>query len=222
MSGKAERLKEARVKAGYESAQEAAAAMGCAASTYIQHENGLRGYPAARAQRYAKFFRTTPEWLLYGTKRSDAVVTASGHILEVIGKVAAGVWAEAWELPSGDRETFMGRPDVVAPLDKRFGVIVDGESMNALYPSGTILECISFLGGVEISSGKRVIVQRQRANGDYEVTVKEYYVDPEGIEWLVPRSTHPAFQTPVRMDQHDPDIVHVQIIGVVVASTRPE
>ena len=94
--------------------------------------------------------------------------------------------------------------------------------MNALYPPGTILECVSFLGGVEIASGKRVIVERLRIDGEREVTVKELYRDDDGIEWLVPRSNNPAFQAPVRADQQDADIVEVRVIGVVVGSTRTE
>lgn len=222
MSDASERLKKARERAGYDSAKAAADAMGIPVATYLQHENGTRGFPASKAQRYARRFRTSPEWLLYGTKGRDTVITTMGPTLYVVGKVAAGVWATAWELPEGDRMAFIGRPDVRAPLDKRFGVLVEGESMNELYPPGTILECVSFLGGVEISSGKRVIVQRQRSNGDFEVTVKEYLVDREGVEWLVPRSSNPNFQTPVRVDSPGPDIIEVQIIGVVVASTRLE
>ena len=94
--------------------------------------------------------------------------------------------------------------------------------MNEVYPPGTILECVSFLGGVEIASGRRVIVERVRVSGEREVTVKELYRDSDGIEWLVPRSTNPAFQAPVRADQQEADIVQVRVLGVVVGSYRPE
>lgn len=47
--------------------------MGVSVATYIQHENGTRGFPADRAQRYARFFRTTPEWLLYGRETGERV-----------------------------------------------------------------------------------------------------------------------------------------------------
>ena len=40
--------------------------MGVTEATYVQHENGIRNFPPDRAQRYARFFRSTPEWLLYG------------------------------------------------------------------------------------------------------------------------------------------------------------
>ena len=222
MTEAATRLKEAREKEGYSSAKAAAEAMGLAVATYIQHENGSRGYPATKAQKYARFFRTTPEWLLYGTKKGDTVIPVDGPTLYIVGNVAAGVWVEAWEIQPEDRTAFMGRPDVSAPADQRFGVMVAGESMNLIYPPGTILECVSAMANVTIASGKRVIVQRRRVSGEHEVTVKEYFVDDQGVEWLIPRSTHPAYQAPFRVDAPGDDITDIQIIGIVVASTRLE
>lgn len=40
--------------------------MGIPRGTYSQHENGIRGVPKDSAMRYARFFKTTPEWILYG------------------------------------------------------------------------------------------------------------------------------------------------------------
>jgi DNA-binding XRE family transcriptional regulator len=71
MQTPAERLKAAREAAGYPNAKDAALAMGASVATYIQHENGTRNFPTDRAQRYARFFRTTPEWLLYGREVGD-------------------------------------------------------------------------------------------------------------------------------------------------------
>lgn len=123
---------------------------------------------------------------------------------------------EAWD-QTHEGMTMMGRPDIDVRIRDRFGVIVDGDSMNMKYPSGTLLECVAFYANVEISSGKRVVVQRRRRNGDIEITVKEYVIDDHGIEWLVPRSYNPAFQ-PFRVDEPGDDIDLVQIIGVVVGA----
>lgn len=152
----------------------------------------------------------------------DSPFVPLGPTLFIRGPVRAGHWQEVWEEPEGEWKSFTGRTDVTAPLRDRFGVRVEGESMNDVYPHGTILECVSFLGGAEISSGKRVIVERVRVDGDREVTVKELHRDADGIEWLVPRSSNPAFQAPIRADEQDADIVQVRIIGVVVGSYRPE
>lgn len=221
MNHAGERLKAARIKSGYESASQAAEAMGVPIATYIQHENGVRGFPATRAERYARFFRTTPEWLLYGKTNSDKVVTL-GPQLYVIGKVAAGVFKEAWKLHPDEWEAFTGRADIAAPVQKRFGLRVEGDSMDELYPPGTILECVEYSYREPIPSGKRVIVQRTRADGTVEATVKELVRDDEGVEWLRPRSSNPRYRT-FRGDKPDsPEITRVEIIGVVVSSIRAE
>lgn len=60
-----ERLKEAREKAGFESARSAAEAFGIAASTYAAHENGTRVPSLDDIEKYARRLRTTPEWLAF-------------------------------------------------------------------------------------------------------------------------------------------------------------
>lgn len=62
----AERLRIARLRAGFETAKEAAEAMGFPVSTYLAHENGSRGYPAKKAEIYARKFKVREQWLLYG------------------------------------------------------------------------------------------------------------------------------------------------------------
>lgn len=66
------RLRAAREKL-FETAVDAAAALGMPASTYIGHENGHRNFPAARAPTYAKKFRVSEEWLLYGKGQVDTL-----------------------------------------------------------------------------------------------------------------------------------------------------
>jgi transcriptional regulator with XRE-family HTH domain len=68
MSNPNERLRQIR-EARYSTAVEAAEAIGTKVPTYIQHENGIRGsgsIPRAAAERYAKFFRVSLDWLLTG------------------------------------------------------------------------------------------------------------------------------------------------------------
>ena len=218
-----ERLKQAREKAGYTSAKLAAESMGVSVPTYIQHENGTRNYPADRAQRYARFFRTTPEWLLYGRELGERVEpTALGPQIPIQGEVAAGVWRERMEYDESEWEHFTGAANIEAPLSHRFGLRVEGDSMDILYPPGTILECVRYWGDAVIQNGKRVIVQRSREDDGIETTVKEYFEDKDGIVWLVPRSNNPAFQAPFRVDQPEEGITDVRVVAIVVASTRFE
>ena len=66
MTTKHERLRDARVSAGYESAAAAAGRFGWTSSTYAGHENGSRGFKDDTAAQYAKAFRVSPEWILFG------------------------------------------------------------------------------------------------------------------------------------------------------------
>lgn len=221
MSDASNRLKEARIKCGYDSAKAAAEAMNISVATYIQHENGTRGIPASRAERYARFFRVAPEWILYG-KRPVLESVPLGPQLSLKGTVAAGVWLEAEEMLTDEWETFTGRADVRSPIADRFGLRVQGDSMNEIYPPGTILECVRYYGDEPIANGRRVIVERTCVDGLKEATVKEYFKDDKGVEWLVPRSRNPAFQAPFRCDQPEANIERIEVTAIVVAAIIPE
>ena len=67
MPDAAERLRIARLRAGFTTGKDAAEAMGFPVSTYLAHENGSRGYPASKAATYARKFKVPEVWLLYGT-----------------------------------------------------------------------------------------------------------------------------------------------------------
>jgi len=149
-------------------------------------------------------------------------ITDSGPPLYVKGAVAAGVWREAYEWEDTDWVPFTGRSDLSYPMEFRFGLRVEGDSMNQIYPHGTIVECVSAMGGIEIVSGKRVIILRRREDLEFEATVKELIIEKDGTHWLVPRSDNPAFQAPVKIDGPEPGIIETRIIAVVVGSYRPE
>ena len=66
MSDPAERLRIARLRAGFATGKEAAEALGFPVSTYLSHENGSRGISAKRAVTYARKYKVREQWLLYG------------------------------------------------------------------------------------------------------------------------------------------------------------
>ena len=120
MTEKSERLKQARLRAGYATAKSAAEAMGVRVASYIQHENGIRGFPTTVAERYAQFLKVAPEWLTHGIRIGEPESFIKlGPRLFVKGEVAAGVWREAWELTQDEWEVFTGRSDVAAPVTSR-------------------------------------------------------------------------------------------------------
>jgi hypothetical protein len=66
MDDPADRLRIARLRAGYTTAKDAAEALGFPVSTYLSHENGSRGISAKRAVTYARKYKVREQWLLYG------------------------------------------------------------------------------------------------------------------------------------------------------------
>lgn len=62
----AQRLKEARARAGYSTAADAARVLGLKPATVRAHESGQNGLSAAMAATYAQAYNVKVEWLLYG------------------------------------------------------------------------------------------------------------------------------------------------------------
>lgn len=91
MNSPGERLRSVRIKAGFSTAKEAALKMGVPVTTYAQHEIAPRHLPARKAALYAAFYKTTPEYLLYG--RDDALqsaidlITSDGKIIQCAVKM---------------------------------------------------------------------------------------------------------------------------------------
>lgn len=71
-----DRLKNARIAAGYSSASAAAKAHGWRVSTYIAHENGQNDFDPDRAEIYARAFKTAGEWLVFGKEAPPASIDA--------------------------------------------------------------------------------------------------------------------------------------------------
>ena len=216
------RLKQSRSKL-FRSAQAAAEAFGWPISTYRSHENGYRAFDKNEAKKYGRALKVSPIWLLGLTPdTNEEEFLAPGPTLYIKGQVKGGYFAEAWEVHEDEWERYTGRADISAPARRRFGLRVVGDSMNEVYPPGTILDCVARDPYDDIPNGKRVIVQRKRIGDGLETTVKEYFRDENGIEWLVPRSRNPAFQAPFRCDQPGDDIEAIEVIAIVVASIQPE
>lgn len=89
MSDPNERLTSARKDAGFKSAAEAAERFGWKYPTYAGHENGSRGLTVEAARDYSRAFRTTPEWLLFGTGSEPQLPATTEHALVSVFDVAA-------------------------------------------------------------------------------------------------------------------------------------
>lgn len=212
--GYLERLAEIRKSKGLTQAQ-LAEQMGVEQPTYQRWEKGKREPNFEQLFHMAKILGVEPSALIDPT-----AATPVGPRLFVKGAVAAGLWRPAIEWPETDWQTFTGRADVTAEIDHRFGLRVSGDSMDLIYPEGTIVECVSLFGRAEAAPGKRVVVVRQDDNDQFEATVKEL-VESDGELWLVPRSSNPEHR-PYKLNGPEPGIKETRIAAVVVASVRPE
>lgn len=152
------------------------------------------------------------------------IVEISG--INVIGEVEAGVWREAVQWDDADvYQIPCAVPDKYA--GKAYGLRINGDSMNLSYPEGTIVIVVSIYNyDGEISSGKRVIVERCLKNGVCEATAKELEII-NGHAKLWPRSTNPKYQEPIDIawPYETPQEIGLETViikGVIIGSYRSE
>lgn len=91
MSELGDRLRRARLRAGFAEGKEAARRVGVPYNTYAQHENGNRGFRADKAETYAKAFGVDLRWLLTG--RGDMAPVPAANEVPIVGFVRAGAEA---------------------------------------------------------------------------------------------------------------------------------
>ena len=147
----------------------------------------------------------------------------------VRGDVAAGDFRDSPEWPPDGQFTI--KVPVAAPGMNLFGLAVDGEDMNQVYPDGSVLVCSPMKKlRRRLKSGEHVIVERRASNGQIENTVREIQFDNEGRTWLWPRSDRPQHQQPVAVywppdfvpDESDRETREVTIVAIVISSYQPE
>lgn len=77
-----ERLTAARKQAGFETAKEAADALGESYPTYAGHENGSSGFRAPKGRKYARRFKVRFEWLMNGDGPMTDLSSKHREVLE--------------------------------------------------------------------------------------------------------------------------------------------
>lgn len=197
-----DRLREARLKAGFHNATDAARAYNLGVSTYISHENGARGLKPDVAERYAKAFRTSPEWLLYGKTKKGTPSPESPLTVPLVGYVGAGAETHYFEE--------MGDPDQVpAPAgstEETVAVEVRGESLGAVFDRALVFyddvhrpvapDQVGKLCVVGLADGRVLVKQIKKARGGrhyHLLSITEPPILDVEIEWaarvrnIVPR-----------------------------------
>ncbi|MEM9964977.1 MAG: LexA family transcriptional regulator [Asticcacaulis sp.] len=187
MSDIHERLQQARIRAGYDSALAASKRLGVSYNLYAQHENGTRGYPVAKAQLYARAFGVQLNWLLTG--KGDIAAKQAPEI-PIVGKAGAsttdGYFLNAYA--DGAHPTLDPIPEGAISVD------VVGDSMKPRFKDGERLifgpenpdadpfigqEVLVYLGDED---GRTLIktLDRNKTTGNYNL--KSYNSDHPIIE----------------------------------------
>lgn len=168
----------------------------------------------------------TLDWMvrlaaIFDVAPQDLISNQTGESVPIVGKVQAGSWADHPCFDDGDSGEF-----ITIPLLKGYvgtpkqATRVVGNSMNELYPDGSIVVWIPFRRAAEeLRIGRRYIIERVR-HGSYEATLKEFRIDSQGREWLVPRTTDPAEQAPLQAIADDG--ATIRVVGRVIWASRAE
>ncbi|MBS1044536.1 LexA family protein [Gluconobacter cerinus] len=150
-------------------------------------------------------------------------------LVPVIGYVQAGVFQHGFsqDYPS---EYIPVAPDHRYPSLPRVAFRVRGDSMDLLYPEGTIVLAVRISDLARApKTGEKVVVIRQ-TNGDQEATIKQIEIKEDGKVVLWPRSSNPEFSAAIVLPSMA-DLVELPdngcrpeywIEGVIIQSIRPE
>ena len=135
MDGRAQRLRQARVDRGFETAAAAADAFGWSRNTYASNENGNAPFSYRRAKEYAVAFGVGAEWL---DDAAGAIQPAAANgLVPVIGRVGANPEGTVLFATGDD-------PAELAPIppggtDQARALRVAGHSMRGVADDGALI-----------------------------------------------------------------------------------
>lgn len=226
MSDVSERLIKARKNSGYDTAADAARALGVRLPTYYSHENGSIGLRAHVAEKYARKFKVSLDWLLTGRgEMSTSGVVAHEMGIEglpLLGSIQAGHWLETTFADEGlEVEMVPVVRDQRFPHAKQYALRVVGDSMDLDYPDGSIVTCVDFAeSGLALAEGMIVHVERHRGGGQLvEVTLKFVERRRGGEFVLVPHSSNSKY-TSIPLNGSGSD-TEVFMKGIVTGGWTP-
>lgn len=148
------RLVAARIKAGHETAADAARAFGWSPITYRAHESGLRGLRRDAATRYAAAFGVSEAWLLTGEGAPDG----PRPMVPVVGYVGAGAEVHLFE---GDQSSEqIDEADAPPGADEHVeAVIVRGDSMTPAFRNRDVIYYRNIRGEPEQLIGRECVIR---------------------------------------------------------------
>lgn len=227
-----ERLREAR-RARFATAKAAASYMDVPQPTYAHHEAGTRKPKTEEIVRYAKAFRVSPEWLLFGQSSDAAKLlpakpalddVQSVNFVAVRGMAQAGVWMEFDEFDGQGLDPVPTVPGSWRSFEQ-FAYQVKGPSMNLRgIDDGCFVICVRYSDATGTRRDPDIVVVERRRGGVIERTVKELVITKTETQ-LWPRSSDARFQSPVVVKKDKPDNqddgTEIEIVGLVIGVWRP-
>lgn len=172
-----DRLAAARKEAGFATARAAADALGVSEVTYVQHENGRRGFKRDAADQYARKFHVSLEWLLTGKgakeRRPRRQSADELRYVPLVGYVGAGAQTHFFANDAPLDEV----PAPNGTTDSTVAVEIRGESLGSFFDRWLVFyddvrrpvtaDLINRLCVVGLDDGRILIkkVQRSKARG---------------------------------------------------------
>lgn len=215
----AQRLKEAREKAGYRSAREAAETLQWTYSTYASHENGGRMPKPDLIKKYARAFSVGAGWLITGEPKSAQPIEPREKIgvVSISGEVQAGHWVEEDSFSFQDTSYVPMSPNPQYSPESQTAFLVRGQSMNKKVQDGDYVIAV-WIDQTRDAIDNDIVVIRRRRGQLVETSLKRLRII-DGHPKLFPESTDPKHQKP--LDLGDPENGDcVEIIARVIGSYR--
>ncbi|MBL4838134.1 MAG: hypothetical protein JKY34_11210, partial [Kordiimonadaceae bacterium] len=210
-----DRLKQARIAAGYASGAEATRSFGWGYEAYKANESGKRKLTSDTAERYGKAYSVKPEWLLYGASHSDPTMAINktqsftqtvSFSVPVVGAVQAGHWV-SMDILDEIKEAGLEVPgDPHYKEFDQYAVKIVGDSINNFAKDGEYAICVDIHAGIDPEDGDYVVVEALRNGGaEIETTIKQLRITLDGPE-LWPDSTNPKHNGPIYLGKNGDEV----------------
>jgi transcriptional regulator with XRE-family HTH domain len=144
----------------------------------------------------------------------------AGERVTVRGALQAGHWTDRPQWPEDDWYSVQ-IPDLPEWRNvPKEASEVRGPSMNLVYPEGSIVIWTPFSARpFKLKPEQRIVVRRER-DGEYEITLKEYWVDGRDREWLRPRTDEPEMMEMLPISGGPND--RIEVLGLVIYGLKRE
>jgi len=195
MSEMSERLRSARIAAGFSSAADAARALGLRPSTYSAHENGQNNFDPSDAEQYGQRFGVRAAWLLTGEEpkarwskqlldEPNTFGLPQPAVLErtipVYGQAMGG--DDGYFVLNGEKIGDLLAPPSLSKVRGAYAVLVSGESMEPRYFAG---EAVYLNPNIPARRGDFVVAQVLEGEDPIPRAYVKQFVRMNGDELVV-------------------------------------